>query len=331
MKNLKLIGLAGFLFLFPFYAAIAQGASSEMDALFSATDKKEHKSYMLKYSNTESSYFWIQNDSLYSTRFLTGRKIALTDINFNKKNITKTNMLVDKTQDYVYQLTLEPTTGKPMFKFSSLGYMFISEATPEPGAILKLDMINKQEAEDAFSYLQQLSSGLKNSSGAPEDPFKQAGQNNSGNKTGDFDSRLSSLVMGIKDNFASLMGKEDKDNQFISKVQLDGALSTKVYIGMLHNVYLIADFGDFNTMPEAEAMYNKMSAKIQAAKFPLTMVQMKEMVFPIGKTMAWIPFGADDPDMKEFSVTLELIKTISFDKDNKKFDIYSVSLRIEKL
>ena len=59
-------------------------------------------------------------------------------------------------------------------------------------------------------------------------------------------------------------------------------------------------------------------------------IKLEEIVSSISKTQGWVPFGVDDPDMKKFSIVLDVIKTITFDEKYNKLDVYAVSLRIEK-
>ena len=331
MINLKpkvsiyLLGVC--IYLISFNNAVAQGFSSEMESLFSAKEKRDHITYMPESANEELNTFWIDADTLYSCVSWEGVKIALSDINFDKKMITKGKMLVKNTQDNVYYLSLETIDKRPAFSFECFGLEVDGSGEADPDLLLRLDMENAVQAEEAFAYLVQLSK--QNITAIPEDPLP-SDQNSGGNKSGDFDSQLSSLIYGIKDDFESLRGGKVNEKQFMSKVQLDGAISTNIYIGMLFNTYLIADFGKFKTREEAEAVYEKMAARISKSKMPVTMIKLEEIVSPSSKTHGWVPFGVDDPDMKKFSIVLDVIKTITFDDKYNMLDVYAVSLRIKK-
>lgn len=310
-------------FFFSFCAVQAQ-SNAEMEKIFS--DKQEHAWYMLHYSNTGGDYYWVEKDSLFSCAFVSCSKIALADIDFDKIIIEKSsNYLVKGTTNPVYILQVPAVKGKPSFTYDCfMGTTFLNTAkTARYDKTVNLDMDSKQTAEKAVAYLQQLANG-------------KSGNNITA--TGDFDTELLNIVNGLKDNFESLKGQsaddESDDKKWICKKQLEGAISTKIGMGMLHNVYLLADFGEYNTMSTALNMYNRVEEKVTGWKKALvSMVKQEENVNEIIRTQSWLPFDFNDvldSSMKKFSIKLEMIKTMKLDKDLNKIDLYMVSLLIEK-
>ena len=330
MANKKSLTYAGFLtnclIFFLFIGTKAQSDDSEMEKLFSSTEKVEHNSYMLKYSNKETNYYWIDNDTLYSCGgiiFSGGSKIALSDIDFTKKSIIKTDMLVKNTLDPVYKLKFVPIKGKPTYHYTCyrMGSFYERSGNIYINGNSTLDMATRRLADQAFDYLQRRSQGgIKKISA--QDPAKA---------TGNFDSQLFELINGVKDNFVSLKSSQTIDNENVSKIQLEGSISTRIHTGMALTVSLMADFGDFNTLQEAEAVLEKVSAKIsQSRKMPVTMIKQDEVVNSISKTITWLPFGDVDPELKGFSLDLYVMSLTKLDKNFNRSDYHTVKLRIKK-
>lgn len=308
-----------------FYTAKSQGVPSdnsadpEMATLFS--DKKEHQSYLLKYSNTGSNYYWIAKDTLFSCGLIGCRKIPVADIDFTKSSITRDkDWLVKGTKDPVYKMELFPIKGKPVFSVSSFAtFLDIGETgDAHLDKTLILDMADSRIANKAMEYLKHLA-------GATD------GATTSGSG---FDSQLSKLINGLKDNFTSMQGSRVDKDDVNCTVSLDGAVSTRIHTGMLRDVWLNADYGEFTTQAAAEAMYKRLIDKINNSKGkPCPMVQQDEMVSEPLRTQSWIPFDLNDvldKSMKRFSIQLDLIKLFKFDKDFKQLDSWSVILRIKK-
>jgi len=308
-----------------FYTAASQGvpndnaADPEMDKLFS--DKQEHASYLLKYSNTGSNYYWVAKDSLYSCGLIGCRKIAVADIDFTKSKLTRDkDWLVKGTKDPVYKMELFPIKGKPVFSMSSFATFLSIDGTTDAhfDKTLTLDMADNRIANKAMEYLKHLA-------GATD------GQTTS---SSDFDSQLSKLINGMKDDYASMQGSRVDEDDVNSTVLLEGAVSTRIHTGMLRDVWLNADYGEFNTLAAAEAIYKKLIDKINNSKGkPCQMVQQDEMVSEPMRTQTWIPFDLNDVldrSMKRFNIQIDLIKLFKFDKDFNQVDSWSVILRLKK-
>jgi hypothetical protein len=149
----------------------AQSNDYDMEALFSSSEKKEHRSYSLQYYNKNSSYYWIEQDSLYTCSGFNGLKIALTDIDLSAKKITKDKMLVENTTDHVYVLALKSLPGKTMYSYSCFVGKITGTAKPVYNVEMNLDMANNEMAEQAFIYLQKLSkAGVKTTKTKPKVP-----------------------------------------------------------------------------------------------------------------------------------------------------------------
>ena len=312
------------LLLFSFNGAFAQGNESEMKKLFSSTEKIEHKSYMLKYSNKETNYYWVENDTLFSCGgFMSGGKIALADIDFTKKDIVKTNMLVEGSLDYVYRLSFTPIKGKPTFSYVCLGKTFISTSNlPEYRKSITLDMANLRLANEASEYLQKLSKAGRN---------KSLPQSKEAPGIGYFDTQLLALINGLKDNFSTLRKDKVEERVYNSSVQLEGSVSTKIYTGLIGNVYLLASFGEFKTIQEAEAIYKKVIEKIsKSKKMPATMIKQDEVSNSMSRTTAWLHFGQLDSALNGFTLELDIMTIGKLDKEYNKIDYYFVKLKIAK-
>ncbi len=294
----------------------AQSNDQAMEVLFSAKEKKEHRSYSLQYSNKGLTYCWIENDSLYTCSTFGGVRIALADIDFSEKNIRKDKMLVQNTRDNLYVLGLRSLPGKPMYSYPCM----IGKITGADKLVynqpINLDMESKAIAEQAFDYLQQLSrAGVKTSS--------------SSMPAGNFEGRLATLINGLKDNFASLKKGQVKPGVFTSGVQLPDAVSTTINTGMMGSVFMMADFGNFNTADEALPVYNSIARKIESSKkLPVNLVRQQEIVTSISRTSAWLPLEID-PSMS-FKLVLEMVESVTFDKDYNKKDVYFVTLKISR-
>ena len=308
-----------------FYTATSQGvpddnsANPEMKKLFS--DKKEHESYLLKYSNTGSNYYWLAKDSLYSCGLIGCRKIAVADIDFTKSKITRDkDWLVKGTKDPVYKMELFPIKGKPVFSISSFATFLNIDGTADAhyDKTLSLDMADNSIANKAMEYLRQLAGA---GDGAPT-------------SSSDFDSQLSKLINGLKDDYAGMQGSRVDGDDVNCTVSLEGAVSTRIHTGMLRDIWLNADYGEFNTWAAAEAKYKQLVEKINNSKGkPCPMVQQNEMVSEPLRTQTWLPFDLNDVldrSMKQFSIQLDLIKLFKFDKDFNQIDSWSVILRIKK-
>jgi hypothetical protein len=142
--------------------------------------------------------------------------------------------------------------------------------------------------------------------------------------TNDFESQLSTLMKGVEDNFSSLKGEKLKDNDYQATVKLDGSVSTKVQTGMLRNVYVWVEFGDFPNADEARKVYDRVVKQISNAKKPFSMVKQNEILTELGRNQGWIRFGGD------CTMSLDLIKSLKIDKDFKLSDAWYVTLKIEK-
>lgn len=319
-KALKII--ISLLILFFFQQAIAQNSDSEMEKLFSSSKKIEHKSYIPKFSNKETNIYWVNNDTLYSCgQFYGGAKIALEDIDFAKKSIIKSRMLVENTADFMYQLNFYPQKGKPTFSYFCLGSIFISDSNkPDFDKMVTLDMANPMLAKQAFEYLQRLSKTAN----------KKTLQIVPTTSNQVFDTQLVALINGLKDDFQSLKGKELEDKEYLSKVQLQSTVTTKIVTSRLRNDFVLASFGEFKTMKEAQDIYDKIFKKINDAKTPFTLIKQQEVITSMSRTGSWLPFGQLDPGLKGFSMILDIMKIPKLDKDYNFTDYWFVTLKIEK-
>lgn len=291
----------------------------EMDKLFS--DRKEHESYLPNYSNTGSSYYWIQDDTLWTCGLLGGDRIALSDINFEKAKIEKSEFVVKGTKsDFVYRLIIKPKQGKPTLNygcFMAMPYL-ANKADLKYDQTIKLDLESKELAERAVSYLKNRSTP----------------QSNATNANSDFDSNLYDLIMGLKDDFESLRGTKHNEKNYASKVQLAGARSTNIYIGLMFNTWVLADFGEYATAADARVAFDKVVKQIDdCKKNVVSLVKMNEMNSDVLTVQSYIPFDGLDQlpaSMKKFSIDVQIIQNMKFDKDLNKTVFYVVNLRIEK-
>jgi len=131
-----------------------------------------------------------------------------------------------------------------------------------------------------------------------------------------------------------LKGGYVSPGEYNSKVQLEGSVYTRIETGMFQHQFLLVNFGDFGTMQEGEKTYKQIAAKIEASKkMPVNMIKQGEIASETGKTLSWVPFdtnGTLDASMKGFSLVLELVKSVKFDKSYNSIDYYFVSLKIDQ-
>ena len=305
------------------YTAASQGVANNNDAdaeikkLFS--DKQEHESYLLKYSNSGSNYYWVAGDTLFSCGIIGGKKMAITDIDFTKSKISRDKeWLVKGTKEPVYKMELFPIKGKPVFNIGSFVTTVSGTFSTSYDKALTLDMADDHIANKALEYLKHLTGA---GDGAP---ISSSG----------FDSQLSKLINGLKDDYAGMQGSRVDGDDVNCTVSLEGAVSTRIHTGMLRDIWLNADYGEFNTQIAAEAKYKQLIEKINNSKGkPCPMVQQNEMVSEPLRTQTWLPFDLNDVldrSMKQFSIQLDLIKLFKFDKDFNQLDSWSVILRIKK-
>jgi len=309
--------------LFSFSAA-AQDGDAEMQKLFSADDHFIHGSSLKGKGDTHSELSWVDGDSLTKFEGYEQFTIALSDIDFTKKNIVKTKRLDYITNENVYTISLSAAAGKPVIKYHVI---VNDDQAPEKltNSVIILEMPNQQVAEKAFEYLKKLSKG-----GAVQTQVN----NSSSNSGGSFDDQLLSLINGLKDRFEALKGTYVSPGEYNSKVQLEGAVNTRIETGMFQHQFLLANFGDFSTMQEGEKVYKQVAARIEAStKMPVNMIKQSEVSSESGKILSWLPFDANgtvDPALKGFSLVLELAKSVKFDKNYNSTDYYFVSLKIDQ-
>jgi len=155
IKSRPLIATCCILFSF---SATAQDTDAEMQKLFSADDHYIHGSSLNGKGETHSELSWVDGDSLYKSEGYEQFRIALSDIDFTKKNIVKTKRLDYITKETVYTISLSAAPGKPILKYH---VMLDSDEAPEKllNNIVVLEMPNQQLAEKAFDYLKKLGKG----------------------------------------------------------------------------------------------------------------------------------------------------------------------------
>jgi hypothetical protein len=306
-----------------FYGAAAQGGGNagdvEMEKLFS--DKAQHGSYRLKVRNTTTNSYWIANDSLYSC--ISAEKgdglIALADIDFTKSTITMADdWYVDGTKDPLYKMELIPLMGKPTFTFWCLFASIMVKGEMHLDKTVVLDMASNRIARKAMEYLKLRSTG-------------KAGPATPGNE---FDSQLGKLINGLKDNYAGMQGSRVDNQEVNCTISLEGAVNTRIYTGMLRNVWLNAAYGEFDTQAAAEATYKRLVERINNSKgLPCPMIKQDENVSETVRTQVWLPFDVNnvlDKSMKDFYIQVDLLKLPKIDKDNKVVYFWSVILRIKR-
>jgi len=290
----------------------------DLKKLFS--ENKEHRSIDPKFHFTGSDYYWLENDTLFECRFEKGTKIALRDIDFSKTTITASSYLVDQKNTPVYKLEMFPLNNKPVKGFRCFNGNPILSILPDPiASSIRLDMEDRKIASDARDYLRQVASA------APGSTNESAGN---------FDSQLYDLIMGLKDDFRSLQGKPAEENSFLSKVQLQGSVSTKIYVDGSGDRWLSAYFGEFSTRETANAVYNKVIQQVDSCKKNVvSMVKAKESISAPLTVQAYLPIDLDnilDASMKDFSVKVQLGENMKFDKNLDRTYSYIVTLLIEK-
>ena len=320
-----------------FYAqqVTAQSSNGSYSAAITIFDKKDDIDLSWDtpgYSNKGDNQYWIEKDTLYKKGDMVCASISLADIDLANKNISQhKRVAIAGTGKKVYSLFLHPVKGKKTF--SGFCIMNNFSATRPSDDAMELYLADQQQAEDAFAYLQnqsetvkflaELSAFLEDDGNSPQAP-----------STDDFDSQLLTLINGVKDNYQSLNDGMIKQNEYKCKVQLQGSKRTYIYSGMLGNVSLIADFGEFATYEEAQKEYEEVKAKVSASKkMPCTMAVTEEIVTEMGRNQGWIPFdisGTLDPALKDLLIETELIASKTFTKDYKMLDVYLVILRIKK-
>jgi len=111
MKNIKtlcinrLLIVCGFAFIC--YAATAQNTNET-----TKPHKRTIKARNPKYSEAGEYTYWVQGDTVYNCQVYSGQKIALADIDFNTKEIVKSETLEEGTNNNVYVITLNLIKGK---------------------------------------------------------------------------------------------------------------------------------------------------------------------------------------------------------------------------
>jgi hypothetical protein len=146
------------------------------------------------------------------------------------------------------------------------------------------------------------------------------------------------LVNAYPARFGDVKGdkREDKsglnlDTKYESKIKLDGASDIYVNEGLLGSISLYADYGDFKTYAEAEAVYKGVADKVGTAKITCCQWVKNDSKLENITSSYWLPFdisGKMDPGFKDIVVQVQIIKGFDFDKDYKMHDSYSVSLTI---
>jgi len=361
MKNIKtlcinrLLIVCGFAFIC--YAATAQNTNET-----TKPHKRTIKARNPKYSEAGEYTYWVQGDTVYNCQVYSGQKIALADIDFNTKEIVKSETLEEGTNNNVYVITLNLIKGKKSY---SCGCVMGELSGPSHASGKAVKIVERSEtwAEMELNALHLASLQQKIAASATDNPLprdttsigdttsaidkilaehkaKQAPVDDvppptdpSTAETGEFDAHLLALINGLKDDFATLKGAQLPDaDQYEAKVMLDGSVNTRVTIGSFGHTFLLASFGEFSTMEAAMPVYQRLSARVEnSKKMPVSMVKQSEAVSEAVRVNSWLPFGDVDPGLKGFSIAVELVKSFKFDKQTMSSkDLYFVQLKIDK-
>lgn len=338
-------------------SAAAQNASEP-----AKPHKRTIKAHNPKYSEVADYTYWVQGDTVYSCQVYSGQKIAIADIDFGVKEIVKSEMLEEGTNNNVYLVTLNLLKGKKSYSCgcvtgeltgtlrSSNKAVKIVERT-EAWAELKFNALHltslqqkiaatandnplprdTTSTDDTTSAIEKILAEHKAKQVPADDVPPPTGPSTA--TTGDFDAHLLALINGLKDDFAALKGAQVPGaDDYEAKVILDGSVNTRVTVGSFGHTFLLASFGEFSTLEAALPVYQRVSAQVDnSKKMPFSMVKQSEEVSEAVRVNSWLPFGDIDPGLKGFSIVVELVKSFKFDKQTMSSkDIYFVQLKLDK-